>query len=76
MPTISPRSGWSIIRLAIARQASPIILANAAAPGPGPVGTAVTGHFDSAAASLALVARLVMEFYRRARSRIGVQRRG
>lgn len=49
MPTASPLNASSVSRLSIARQAWPIILANAAVPALGLVDTAVIGHFGSAA---------------------------
>ncbi len=49
MPAVSPLNPVSISRRSIARQAWPIILANAAVPALGLVDTAVIGHYGSVA---------------------------
>lgn len=49
MPAVTPLNASTITRRAIARQAWPIILANAAVPTLGLIDTAVIGHYGSAA---------------------------
>lgn len=49
MPVVAPLNASTITRRAIARQAWPIILANAAVPTLGLIDTAVIGHYGSAA---------------------------